>query len=91
VSFQALAILQVRVRFANYCDRLIDCNKLSLMTDITDATVIALNQHIPLNGEATTLELLDTQLQERQTNHQILLQEVEWHHFDRSWLDIQPD
>ncbi|KAG2176539.1 hypothetical protein INT44_007202 [Umbelopsis vinacea] len=46
------------------------------MTDITDATVIALNQRIPLNGEATTLELLDTQLQERQENHQILLQEL---------------
>lgn len=56
------------------------------MTDITDATVIALNQHITLNGDASTLELLDTQLQERQANHQILLQEVELNHFDRSWL-----
>ncbi|CAO3666413.1 unnamed protein product [Umbelopsis ramanniana] len=46
------------------------------MTDITDATVIALNQHITLNGDASTLELLDTQLQDRQANHQILLQEL---------------
>lgn len=58
------------------------------MTDITDATVIALNQHITLSDNASALEVLNTQLQERRTNHQILLQEVELKHFDRSWLAL---
>jgi hypothetical protein len=46
------------------------------MIDITDETVATLNQHIPFQGDVQCLESLYVQLQERQTNHHSLIQEV---------------
>ena len=51
-------------------------NPSLLMIDITDETVAILNQHIPFQGDVQCLESLYVQLQERQTNHHSLIQEV---------------